>query len=52
MLAKFSYLAFGFVVGAGLLMALTMADHTTTLAKTSRVNGPVAPVNFEMERFG
>ena len=32
MLAKFSYLAFGFVVGAGLLMALSMAGHST-LAK-------------------
>ena len=51
MLAKFSYLAFGFVIGAGLLMALTMADHGT-LAKTSRLNGTMAPVNFEMDRFG
>ncbi|WP_158515723.1 hypothetical protein [Pararhizobium polonicum] len=51
MLAKFSYLVFGFVLGAGLLLALTMANHTT-LSKTSRLNGTAAPANFVMERFG
>jgi hypothetical protein len=56
MLAKFSYLAFGFVVGAGLLMFMTVTDHSTVdhsrLAKTSRLNGTTAPAIFEMERFG
>jgi hypothetical protein len=58
MLAKLSYLAFGFVIGAGLLTAVTIVNHTTTMAnhttleKTSRLNGTVTPAPFQMERFG
>ncbi len=59
MLAKFSYLAFGFVLGAALLLTLTMVNNNNTgLSKTSRLNGvdtpahTVAPADFAMERFG
>lgn len=53
MLAKFSYIATGFVVGAILLLALT-TSHTQnlTLSKTSRLNGMSTPSDFVMERFG
>ncbi|MCW0000670.1 hypothetical protein OE766_20785 [Pararhizobium sp. YC-54] len=59
MLTKFSYLAFGFVLGAALLLTLTMVNNNSTvLSKTSRLNGTaapaynVAPADFAMERFG
>lgn len=59
MLAKFSYLAFGFVLGAALLLTLTMVNNNSTvLSKTSRLNGTAtpaynsAPADFAMERFG
>lgn len=59
MLSKFSYLAFGFVLGAALLLTLTMVNNNNTvLSKTSRLNGAatpaynVAPADFAMERFG
>jgi hypothetical protein len=53
MLAKFSYIAFGFVIGAGLLMAATsFSTDTSALQKTGRLNGTVAPVDFQMDRFG
>jgi hypothetical protein len=59
MLAKFSYLTFGFVLGAALLLTLTMVNtNSAVLSKTSRLNGTatpaynVAPTDFAMERFG
>ncbi|CAN7591958.1 hypothetical protein LJR098_005611 [Rhizobium sp. LjRoot98] len=59
MLAKFSYLAFGFVLGAALLLTLTMVNNSSmALSKTSRLNPTatpaynVAPADFAMERFG
>lgn len=53
MLAKFSYLAFGFVIGATLLVAITgFSTSNTPLEKTGRLNSVVAPTGFEMERFG
>ncbi|WP_426126044.1 hypothetical protein [Pararhizobium sp. PWRC1-1] len=59
MLAKFSYLAFGFVLGTALLLTVTMVNNNSmVLSKTSRLNGPatpgytVAPADFAMERFG
>lgn len=59
MLAKFSYLAFGFGLGAALLLTVTMVNNSSaTLSKTSRLNGAatsgytVAPADFAMERFG
>lgn len=59
MIGKFSYLAFGFVLGAALLLTLTMVNNTdTVLSKTSRLNTidtpahTVAPADFAMERFG
>jgi hypothetical protein len=54
MLTKFAYLAFGFVLGAALLLALTTAGDPT-LSKTSRLNGLngiSTPTDFVMERFG
>ncbi|MDQ0320731.1 hypothetical protein QO002_002869 [Pararhizobium capsulatum DSM 1112] len=53
MLAKFSYLAFGFIIGAGLLMAVTsFSTNNATLQKTGRLTGVDAPIGFQMERFG
>lgn len=59
MLAKFSYLAFGFVLGAALLLTLTTVnDNSMTLSKTSRLSHTAtpaynaAPADFAMERFG
>ncbi|URK89032.1 hypothetical protein LP421_31305 (plasmid) [Rhizobium sp. RCAM05350] len=59
MIAKFSYLAFGFVLGAALLLTMTMVNtDNTVLSKTSRLTGAgtpahtVAPADFAMERFG
>jgi hypothetical protein len=59
MLAKFSYLAFGFVLGTALLLTLATVNHNNTvLSKTSRLTGTatpgysVAPADFAMERFG
>ncbi len=53
MLAKSSYIAFGFIIGAGLIMAITgFATSNNVLQKTGRLNAPVAPVDFQMERFG
>ena len=62
MLAKVSYLAFGFTLGAALLLSLATFDNTAALSKTSRLNSTVthgsahgfgsAPADFAMERFG
>ena len=41
MLAKFSYLAFGFTLGAALLLSLATFDNTAALSKTSRLNSTV-----------
>lgn len=53
MLAKFSYLAFGFFIGAGLLIGITsFATNDHALQKTGRLSGTIAPQTFQMERFG
>lgn len=53
MLAKFSYLAFGFFIGAGLLIGIaSFSAHDFALQKTGRLNGTLVPQDFQMERFG
>lgn len=53
MLAKFSYLAFGFFIGAGLLIGITsFTMHDGPLQKTGRLSGAIAPTDFQMDRFG
>jgi hypothetical protein len=54
MLAKFSYLVLGIVIGTGLLIAVTQmtARDNIVLSKTNRLSIPVAPANFVKERFG
>ena len=53
MLAKSSYIAFGFIIGAGLIVAITgFATSDSALQKTGRLNAPIAPIDFQMERFG
>lgn len=52
MLMRISYLALGFLVGAGFLFAvMTTTDEPANLAKTGRLSPAVAPANFVMERF-
>lgn len=53
MLAKFSYIAFGFFIGAGLLIGIaSFSTHDAALQKTGRLSGTIAPQDFQMDRFG
>ncbi len=53
MLEKLSYVAFGFLVAVSFMVIGSIADSpSTSLAKTGRLTGTVAPPDFLMERFG
>ncbi len=53
MLEKLSYVAFGFLVAVSFMVIGSLVDGSpTSLAKTGRLTGTVAPPDFLMERFG
>lgn len=52
MLTRISYIALGFVVGAGCFFAvMSIGNDATSVAKTGRLSPAVAPDTFVMERF-
>jgi hypothetical protein len=52
MVTRISYIALGFIIGAGVFFAvMSTGNESTSIAKTGRLSPVVAPTNFVMERF-